>query len=135
MEHEKKDIQKDEFYTDEVPDISRNPKTVKHTKQPHPFRWFLFLILLSAAILYGLQWYLDLEAQAMVYAQQTASAGEEDAASSASPVSQEKVLTATETPSPPPATATSDPLMLHTQTVAAQLTEVAEFQQTVTPGQ
>ena len=133
MEHEKKDIQNDEFYADEAPDISRNPKTAKHIKQPHPFRWFLFLILLSAAILYGLQWYLDIEAQAMVYARQTASAVDAGTAVSKTPVAQEKALAATGTPSLSPATATSDPIMLHTQTIAVQLTEVAEFQQTVTP--
>jgi len=133
MEHEKKDIHNEEFNLDEPADLSRNPKTVKKVKQPHPFRWFLFLILLAAAILYGLQGYLDLEAQAMVYAQQTASAMVEANVISETPVPQEKVLAVTETPSPLPATPTSDPLMMHTQTIAVQLTEVAEFQQTVTP--
>jgi len=133
MEHEKKDIPNENDIADEPADISSNPKTAFKNKQPHPFRWFLFLIILTAAILYGLQWYLDLEAQAIVYAQQTANAVVETSDLSLTQPPQEKAINATETPTPIPATPTSDPIMQHTQTIAVQLTEVAEFQQTITP--
>ncbi len=69
----------------------------------------------------------------MVYAQQTASAGEEDAASSASPVSQEKVLTATETPlrHPPLPPAIRSCCTLNNRRGAAHRS--GGIQQTVTP--
>ena len=125
MDHERKDIEEQENqFEDES--ILGAPKSKTKKKKNHPFRWFLLLIVLVIAALYVQQWYLDLEAEALVYARQTASA----VAPSATTQAEEKVLEATETPTQVPPTATIDPNFMYTQTVAAQLTAVAEFQQT-----
>lgn len=125
MDHERKDIEEQEKQLEEE-SILGKPKSKKVKKKSHPFRWFLFLIVVVLAALYIQQWYLDLEAEALVYARQTASA----AIPSATVRAEEKVLEATETPTQVPPTATIDPNFMYTQTVAAQLTAVAEFQQT-----
>lgn len=125
MDHERKDIEEQEKQLEEE-SILGKPKSKKAQKKSHPFRWFLLLIVVVLAALYVQQWYLDLEAEAMVYARQTASA----AVPLATTQVEEKVLEVTETPTQIPHTATIDPNFMYTQTVAAQLTAVAEFQQT-----
>ena len=125
MDHERKDIEEQENQLEEE-SILGVPKSKTQKKKSHPFRWFLVLIVIVLAALYVQQWYLDLEAEALVYARQTASA----VVPSASTQVEEKVLEATETPTQVPPTATIDPNFMYTQTVAAQLTAVAEFQQT-----
>jgi hypothetical protein len=110
-----------------VPDISRNPKTVKHTKQPHPFRWFLFLILLSRCNFYGLQWYLDLEAQPWCMPNKLPAQGKKTL-----PAARVRFLKKKYSQQPKPLSATRhchqrSAHAAHSTTVAAQLTEVAEF--------
>jgi hypothetical protein len=126
MDHERKDIEEQEGLSEEE-SILDSAKPQKKSKKRHPLRWFFFLTLLAAAALYLQQWYLDLEAEALVYARQTASA-----IPSATSQAEEQELAATQTSTAIPATATQDPNFMVTQTVAAQLTEVAEFQQTPT---
>lgn len=124
MDHERKDIEEQEGLSEEE-SILDSAKPQKKNKKRHPLRWFFFLILLAAAALYLQQWYLDLEAEALVYARQTASAMQ-----SATSQAEEQEPAATQTPTAIPAT--QDLNFMVTQTVAAQLTEVAEFQQTPT---
>ena len=126
MDHEKKKIEEQENQLEEE-SILGTPNTKTKKRKFHPFRWFLFLILIIVAALYIQQWYLDLEAEALVYARQTASAYP-----TMTVQKEEKVLQATETPTQVPPTATTDPNFMYTQTVAVQLTDVAEFQQTPT---
>ena len=100
-------------------------------------RAFIFIIMLAAiffGFIYVQQYLLDLEAEAIVRAAQTATAlvnepsiknnasSDEGQPDDASPVEQP---IPTETPTP-------DPAIVHTATVAVQLTSVAEFQKTVT---
>jgi len=125
MDHERKNIEEQENQLEEE-SILGVPKSKTQKKKSHPFRWFLLLIVIVLAALYVQQWYLDLEAEALVYARQTASAVVPSAATQV----EEKVLEVTETPTQVPPTATIDPNFMYTQTVAAQLTAVAEFQQT-----
>jgi uncharacterized protein HemX len=72
---------------------------------------------------------LDLEAEALIRARQTLTtqAGSQDSA-----VAEDSGDLVEETLVSEP---TADPLLEHTATVEAQLTSVAEFQQTTTPGQ
>jgi hypothetical protein len=125
MEHDRKDIE-DQNGIAEEESILENPVPKKKKKKRHPMRWFLLLILCVVAFLYAQQWYLDLEAEALTYARQTAGVFESVTAQSA----MQKLLEATNTPTQPPPTATEEALLMYTQTVAAQLTNVAEFQQT-----
>ena len=124
MDHERKEIEEQEDFSEEE-SLVKSPVSKKKKKR-HPFRWFLLLILLVFAFLYIQQWYLDLEAEAVFYAQQTAI--ESDVASTQDDVETPLLSTQTSTQIPP--TTTDDPNLLYTQTVAAQLTDVAEFQQT-----
>lgn len=125
MDHERKEIEEQENLSEEESLIG-STTTKRKKKKRHPFRWFLLLLLVVVAFLYIQQWYLDLEAEAVIYAQQTASALE----TSTAQLEMEKQLAATQTPTLIPPTATADPNLLYTQTVAAQLTNVAAFQQT-----
>ena len=124
MEHEKKEIEEQENQEEEESILGTSKPTLKK-KKLHPFRWFILLMLLLIAALYIQQWYLDIEAEALVYAKLTASAFP-----SASAQEIEKGLAPTEAPTLISATATSDQNLKYTQTVAVQLTDVAEFQQT-----
>jgi hypothetical protein len=100
MDHEKKEIEEQENQLEEE-SILGTPNTKTKKRKFHPFRWFLFLILIIVAALYIQQWYLDLEAEALVYARQTASAYP-----TMTVQEEEKVLQATETPTQVPPTAT-----------------------------
>ena len=96
---------------------------------------FLLIVTLVFMCVYGFilfrQKLLDLEAQAIIGARQTATA-----AVSAPVDSSEAVVAQPETAPDAAAlldTATPDPLLERTATVAVQLTSVAEFQSSVTP--
>jgi hypothetical protein len=127
MDHERKEIENHENLSEEE-SLSESQVSEKKRKKRHPFRWLFLIFLAAAGALYIQQWYLDLEAEAIIYAQQTASAVETATAQ----LEMGKLISATNTPTLVPPTATDDPAMLYTQTVAAQLTNVAEFQQTPT---
>jgi len=95
---------------------------------------FLRLLLITTLIficVYGFilfrQRLLDLEAQAIIGARQTATAA---VAAPANSTEESDVQSDTAALSD---TATPDPLLERTDTVAAQLTSVAEFQSSVTP--
>ncbi|MHB8806413.1 MAG: hypothetical protein ACYC59_02390 [Anaerolineaceae bacterium] len=124
MDHERKEIEEQEDFSEE--ESLLGSQVSKKKKKRHPIRWLLFIILVVVAFLYIQQWYLDLEAEAIIYAQQTASGFE----SISTQDEIEKPLVATQTSTQIPPTATDDPNLMYTQTVAAQLTNVAEFQQT-----
>ena len=131
MEHESKESQPEEF-PQEKKRKATPAKETKTAKKKHPFRWFFVFLLVVLGALYVQQWFLDLEAEAIIYARQTASAVV--ASPEATQTAVEKVIpSATFTITPLPATETVDPVMVHTATVAAQLTDVAAFQQTQTP--
>ena len=89
------------------------------------FLRFLLILTLVFMCVYGFilfrQKLLNLEAQAIIGARQTATAA------AAAP------LDTAETVDAQPDTATPDPMLERTATVAAQLTSVAEFQSSVTP--
>ena len=103
------------------------------------FLRLLVIITLLFICVYGFilfrQELLDLEAQAIISARQTATANvaapiveaEETERQPAVTASPEAAATAQ------PDTATPDPMLDHTATVAVQLTSVAEFQLSVTP--
>ena len=95
------------------------------------FLRLLLIITLIFICVYGFilfrQKLLDLEAQAIISARQTATAAV--AAPSDSAVAPDAQPDAAALPE----TATPDPLMKRTAEVAAQLTSVAEFQSSVTP--
>jgi hypothetical protein len=78
---------------------------------------------------------LDLEAQAIISARQTATANAILSESPSKNPSQEAAaISPTEaTTVPPVETATADPMLERTAEVAAQLTSVAEFQSSLTP--
>jgi hypothetical protein len=131
MDHEIKDNQEQEH----IPEAKKVAKksTSSRRRKGRVLWWLFLLILLFIAFLYVQQWLLDMEAEAMIYAQQTVNAADPPVEPESEQV--EKVLP-TSTPLPTltatlaPPTATFDPLLQHTQTVAAQLTNVASFQET-----
>ena len=95
------------------------------------FLRLLLIITLVFICVYGFilfrQKLLDLEAQAIISARQTATAAVSAPADSAeAPDMQSEATTL-------PDAATPDPMLERTATVAAQLTSVAEFQSSVTP--
>jgi hypothetical protein len=97
---------------------------------------FLRLLLIVTLIFicaYGFilfrQKLLDMEAQAIIGARQTATAAAVEDLTEAVEAQPEVPAAATALPD----TATPDPLLERTATVAAQLTSVAEFQSSVTP--
>ena len=95
------------------------------------FLRLLLIITLIFICVYGFilfrQKLLDLEAQAIIGARQTATA----AVAAPADLSEESGVQSEATALPD--TATPDPLLERTATVAAQLTSVAEFQSSVTP--
>jgi len=107
-------------------------------KNKNFFVRFLIVIILLAVLFFGFvfvqQYMLDLEAEAIVSAAQTATsmANEsqtkdiKDTGESGDPA-----FVMEETPIPAE-TPTPDPAIVHTATIAVQLTSVAEFQKTVT---
>ncbi|MCD6576688.1 MAG: hypothetical protein J7K66_01585 [Anaerolineaceae bacterium] len=94
-------------------------------------RSLIFIILLAVVFfgfIYIQQYLIDLEAEAIVRAAQTATALANEPSIKNNPVSNETQVVQdapTETPTP-------DPAILRTVTIAAQLTSVAEFQKTAT---
>ena len=107
-------------------------------KKKNFFVRILIVVILLAVLFFGFvfvqQYLLDLEAEAIVSAAQTATAiakesqnkDMKDVGESGDPaVVLEETPIPTETP-------TLDPALMHTATIAAQLTSVAEFQKTVT---
>ena len=105
----------------------------KHKRGKGCFLRLLIIAVLLFVGFYGLilfrQKMLDLEAEALIRARQTLTtqAGSQDSAA----VEDSADLVEETSASEP----TADPLLEHTATVEAQLTSVAEFQQTTTPGQ
>ena len=99
------------------------------------FLRFLLILTLVFMCVYGFilfrQKLLDLEAQAIIGARQTATAAVSAPVDSAEVVDVQ--TEATEDPAAQPDNATPDPMLERTATVAAQLTSVAEFQSSVTP--
>ena len=95
------------------------------------FLRLLLIITLIFICVYGFilfrQKLLDLEAQAIISARQTATAAV------AAPSDSAEAPDAQPDAAALPETATPDPLMKRTAEVAAQLTSVAEFQSSVTP--
>ena len=127
MEHESKDIEEQGDFPEEE-SILETPQSQKKKRKRHPFRWLVVLLILFGAFLYLQQYYLDLEAEALVYAQQTATA----LGVTIVPLPVEKKLMITQIPPAISSTTTASPNFSYTQTVGVQLTEVAEFQQTRT---
>ena len=105
----------------------------KHKRGKGCFLRLLIIAVLLFVGFYGFilfrQKMLDLEAEALIRARQTLTtqAGSQDSAA----VEDSADLVEETSASEP----TADPLLEHTATVEAQLTSVAEFQQTTTPGQ
>ena len=99
-------------------------------------RLLLFLVvlfILGLGFIYVQQYLLDIEAQAIVSAARTSTAaammpGEENAAETEESAEVKTV----EEETLPTLTPTTDPAFKRTATIAVQLTDVAEFQQTVT---
>ena len=133
MEKDKKDEMIKEILKEDELEIKKNGKKRKSCFA----RVLILLIVLLIAFLAFIfiqQYLLDLEAQAVVSAARTATAQTEagaDLESHAAPQqgTLEPQVPATAEPSP---TATYDPILERTATVAAQLTAVAEFQQSIT---
>jgi len=96
-------------------------------------RALIFIILLTViffSFIYVQQYLLDLEAEAIVRAAQTATAVVNESSTKNGPASEE--VQADSTAPIEQATPTPDPAIERTATVSAQLTSVAEFQETVT---
>jgi len=96
-------------------------------------RVLFFIILLTViffSFIYVQQYLLDLEAEAIVRAAQTATAVVNEPSTKNGPASEE--VQAGSTAPIEQATPTPDPAFERTATVSAQLTSVAEFQKTVT---
>jgi len=96
-------------------------------------RVLFFIILLTViffSFIYVQQYLLDLEAEAIVRAAQTATAVVNEPSTKNGPASEE--VQADSTAPIEQATPTPDPAFERTATVSAQLTSVAEFQKTVT---
>jgi hypothetical protein len=133
-----------DFPQDELP-VDETPKTVKPEKKPHRPRgkpilgkllFFIFIvILIIAGFAFVQQTLLDLEAQAQIYAVQTAAAIASPSKMSSTPLPPTlasfpateivPTLDFTSTPQPPTPTATPNPDIMHTATIAAQLTLAA----------
>jgi hypothetical protein len=100
-------------------------------------RALIFIILLAViffGFIYVQQYLLDIEAEAIVRAAQTATSLINEPSIKNDPVSNEAqpgVANPVEQPTPSE-TPTPDPAIVRTATIAAQLTSVAEFQKTVT---
>jgi hypothetical protein len=96
--------------------------------------WLILIMMALLAFIFVQQYLLDLEAEAIVKAARTATAIERTSLEEelevpvASPFG-DPITTETPVPTPIP---TEDPSQKRTATVAAQLTEVADFQLTVT---
>ena len=132
MEHESKESQPEELLQEKKRKTTPS-KGTKTAKKKHPFRWFFVFLLIALGALYAQQWFLDLEAEAIIYARQTASVVEPSLEATQTAVEKVVIPSATFTATLLPATETVDPVMVHTATIAAQLTDVAAFQQTQTP--
>jgi len=117
----------------EATDESSRPPRKKGNVIKKLFLLIILILALALGFLYFQQLYLDLEAIAIVSAAQTA----DSAASSQNLEGSQPALEIQATSTQMGATLTSaetlDPDKAHTATVAAQLTQVAEFQLTVTP--
>jgi len=113
-------------------------KTENGGKKKNFFVRILIVVILLAVLFFGFvfvqQYMLDLEAEAIVSAAQTATAlvkesqnkDMKDMGESGDPaIILEETPIPTETPTP-------DPALVRTETIAVQLTSVAEFQKTVT---
>lgn len=96
--------------------------------------WLILIMIALLAFIFVQQYLLDLEAEAIVRAARTATAMErtslekEQELQATAPFA-EPIPTETAVPTLTP---TEDPAQMRTATVAAQLTEVADFQLTVT---
>ena len=89
--------------------------------------WLITLAMVAVGAVYLVQINLDIESEIQAAAIATANhKNSEKALPSALPTA----IAATATPTPEP---TPDPMAARTATISAQLTAVAEFQQTVTP--
>lgn len=130
-----------DFPQDKLP-VEETPKPEPPTKKPRrprgkPFLGkLLFFILIVALIMAGFvfvqQTLLDLEAQAQIYAVQTAVAIASPGINNSTPLPPTlasfppteitPTIEITATPQPPSPTATPNPDFMHTATIAAQLT-------------
>ena len=118
----------------EAMDESLRPLKKKGNIAKKLFLLFILILALTIAFLYFQQLYLDLEAIAIVSAAQTAdSAASSQNLEGSQPATLEIKATSTQIGTALTPTETMDPDMAHTATVAAQLTQVAEFKLTVTP--
>ena len=119
--------------TDNVIDDSFQPPKKKSKFVKKLFRNLIIIIVLILGFLYLQQSFLDLEAIAIVRAACTATSA---AALQEAVTKQPAPLELSPTPSPIQATLTTTetpgPNLARTATIAAQLTSVAEFQQTAT---
>jgi len=132
MEHEKKEVIPQEFPEEEPITRSQAKSTVQEKKRRHPGWWIFFLLVIVAGALFIQQTLAAWDAEAVQYAQQTADSYRTKTQESLSQ-SEKSLPEATTTATAIPATATvapTDPSFVHTQTVAVQLTDVAEFQLT-----
>jgi len=93
----------------------------------------IFLLIIFLGFIFIQQYLLNLEAEAIVRAARTATAMDkaaEEMMDETTETQEQNDPLPTETPTPTP---TEDPLIVRTATVSAQLTDVAAFQQTITP--
>jgi cell division septal protein FtsQ len=118
----------------EAMDESSRPLRKKGNILKKLFLLIILILALTIGFLYVQQLYLDLEAIAIINAAQTAdSAASSQNLEGSQPATLEIKATSTQMGTILTPTETLDPDMAHTATVAAQLTQVAEFQLTVTP--
>jgi hypothetical protein len=119
--------------------LEEDKAEIKKRKRGSCFLRLLIIVTLLFICIYGFilfrQKLLDLEAQAIISARQTATAN----IIASKGLSKNSNLQTTATTSPEASvtasieTATPDPMLERTATVSAQLTSVAEFQSSVTP--
>jgi len=127
------------------PPAKETPKTEKPTRKARPPQgksilgkllfFIVIVILIAAGFVFVQQTLLDLEAQAQIYAVQTAAAIASPGINSSTtlpptlesflPTEISTTIDFTVTPLPPSATSTPNPDFMHTATIAAQLTMAA----------
>ena len=133
------DFPQDDLPAEETPITEKPPKKPRRPRGKPFLGKLLFFILIVALIIAGFvfvqQTLLDLEAQAQIYAVQTAAAIASPVIISSTPLPPtlesfppteiSPTVDFTATPLPPGATSTPNPDFMHTATIAAQLTQAA----------
>ena len=120
--------------------INQKKRISQENDNPNPKKrgrrilsWLLIIIFLIISSLCLQQWFLDLEAQAIVIARRTANANSNIQNGNEEKAAPEKIApSSTMVPSNTPTEINEDNLIL-TATISAQLTNVAEFQKSITP--